>query len=285
MSDQHQWQETLHDSFGQYFRVDNVLYHEKTSHQDLIIFENAAFGRIMALDGVVQTTERDEFIYHEMMTHVPLLAHGQAKRVLIIGGGDGGMLREVTRHQSVESITMVEIDASVVAFCRQYLPNHSQGAYDDPRFHLVIDDGVNFVSQTTQTFDVIISDCTDPIGPGEGLFTSAFYEGCKRILNPGGVFVAQNGVSFLQQDEVLNSHQRLGQYFKDVSFYQAAIPTYYGGIMTFAWATDNEAMRHLRPDTIQARFHHTGLHCRYYNPAVHCAAFALPQYLQDALTA
>lgn len=178
-----QWHETLHDQFGQYFAVDNVLYHEKTDHRDLIIFENAAFGRVMALDGVVQTTERDEFIYHEMMTHVPLLAHGHAKHVLIIGGGDGAMLREVTRHKNVESITMVEIDAGVVSFCRQYLPNHNAGSYDDPRFKLVIDDGVNFVNQTSQTFDVIISDCTDPIGPGESLFTSAFYEGCKRCLN------------------------------------------------------------------------------------------------------
>ena len=198
MADHTLWHETLHDQFGQYFAVDNVLYHEKTDHQDLIIFENAAFGRVMALDGVVQTTERDEFIYHEMMTHVPLLAHGHAKHVLIIGGGDGAMLREVSRHRSIETITMVEIDAGVVSFCRQYLPNHNAGSYDDPRFNLVIDDGVNFVNQTTQTFDVIISDCTDPIGPGASLFTSSFYEGCKRCLNPGGIFVAQNGVCFLQ---------------------------------------------------------------------------------------
>lgn len=189
----------------------------------------------MALDGVVQTTERDEFIYHEMMTHVPLLAHGHAKHVLIIGGGDGAMLREVSRHRSIETITMVEIDAGVVSFCRQYLPNHNAGSYDDPRFSLVIDDGVNFVNQTSQTFDVIISDCTDPIGPGASLFTSSFYEGCKRCLNPGGIFVAQNGVCFLQQDEALDSHRKLSTYFDDVSFYQAAIPTYYGGIMTFAW--------------------------------------------------
>lgn len=211
-----------------------MLYREKTDHQDLVIFENPVLGRVMALDGVVQTTERDEFIYHEMLTHVPLLAHGAAKKVLIIGGGDGGMLREVSRHSGVEQITMVEIDAGVVEFCRQYLPNHSAGAYDDPRFKLVIDDGVNFVNQTDETFDVIISDCTDPIGPGESLFTSAFYEGCARCLNEGGIFVAQNGVCFLQQDEAVNSHAKLSGYFSDVSFYQAAIPTYYGGIMTFA---------------------------------------------------
>lgn len=283
MTDNEMWYETLHAGFGQYFSVDNVLYREKTGHQDLVIFENAAFGRVMALDGVVQTTERDEFIYHEMMTHVPLLAHGAAKRVLIIGGGDGAMLREVSRHQSIEQITMVEIDAGVVTFCKQYLPNHSNGAYDDPRFKLVIDDGVNFVRECTEKFDVIISDCTDPIGPGESLFTSEFYEGCRRCLNENGIFVAQNGVCFLQQDEAINSHRKLGHYFGDVSFYQAAIPTYYGGIMTFAWASDNPALRQVDSATLQARFDAANLNCRYYTPAIHTGSFALPQYLLNAL--
>ncbi|WP_034948434.1 polyamine aminopropyltransferase [Erwinia oleae] len=283
MADKEMWYETLHAGFGQYFSVDNILYREKTGHQDLVIFENAAFGRVMALDGVVQTTERDEFIYHEMMTHVPLLAHGDAKRVLIIGGGDGAMLREVSRHKNVEQITMVEIDAGVVTFCKQYLPNHSAGAYDDPRFTLVIDDGVNFVSHCHEKFDVIISDCTDPVGPGESLFTSEFYEGCRRCLNEGGIFVAQNGVCFLQQDEAIGSHRKLGHYFSDVSFYQAAIPTYYGGIMTFAWASDNAALRQLDIATLQARFTAANLTCRYYNPAIHNGSFALPQYLLNAL--
>lgn len=277
------WYETLHTGFGQYFSVEKVLYREKTDHQDLVIFENPVLGRVMALDGVVQTTERDEFIYHEMLTHVPLLAHGAAKKVLIIGGGDGGMLREVSRHPGVEQVTMVEIDAGVVEFCRQYLPNHSAGAYDDPRFKLVIDDGVNFVNQTDETFDVIISDCTDPIGPGESLFTSAFYEGCARCLNEGGIFVAQNGVCFLQQDEAVNSHAKLSRYFTDVSFYQAAIPTYYGGIMTFAWASQNPALRQLSLPALQQRFNQSGLRCRYYNPAIHVGSFALPQYLLNAL--
>ncbi|MFU2314648.1 polyamine aminopropyltransferase [Rahnella sp. PCH160] len=279
------WHETLHAHFGQYFSVEKELYREKTEHQDLVIFENAALGRVMALDGVVQTTERDEFIYHEMLTHVPLLAHGDAKKVLIIGGGDGGMLREVCRHKGVESVTMVEIDAGVVEFCRQYLPNHNAGAYDDARFNLVIEDGVNFVNQTTETFDVIISDCTDPIGPGESLFTSAFYEGCARCLKPGGIFVAQNGVCFLQQDEAVNSHTKLSHYFSDVSFYQAAIPTYYGGIMTFAWATNNPAYRQIDNKTLQARFDAADMTCRYYNPAIHHGSFALPQYLLNALSA
>lgn len=283
MAEKEMWYETLHTGFGQYFSVDKILYREQTGHQDLVIFENAALGRVMALDGVVQTTERDEFIYHEMMTHVPLLAHGAAKRVLIIGGGDGAMLREVSRHKNIEQITMVEIDAGVVTFCQQYLPNHSAGAYDDPRFTLVIDDGVNFVAQCSEKFDVIISDCTDPIGPGESLFTSEFYEGCQRCLNENGIFVAQNGVCFLQQEEAVNSHRKLSHYFSDVSFYQAAIPTYYGGIMTFAWASNNPALRQLDSATLQARFTAANLTCRYYNPAIHTGSFALPQYLLNAL--
>lgn len=283
MAAKDRWFETLHTGFGQYFSVDAVLYREQTGHQDLVIFENASLGRVMALDGVVQTTERDEFIYHEMMTHVPLLAHGNAKRVLIIGGGDGAMLREVSRHKGIEQITMVEIDAGVVEFCQQYLPRHSAGAFQDPRLNLVIDDGVNFVSQCKDKFDVIISDCTDPIGPGESLFTSAFYEGCHRCLNENGIFVAQNGVCFLQQEEAVNSHHKLRHYFRDVSFYQAAIPTYYGGIMTFAWASDNPALRQVDTATLQANFAASGLHCRYYNPAIHTGSFALPQYLINAL--
>lgn len=278
------WHETLHAGFGQYFAVDKVLYREKTEHQDLMIFENADFGRIMALDGVVQTTERDEFIYHEMMTHVPLLAQGSAKKVLIIGGGDGAMLREVCRHQNIEQITMVEIDRRVVTFCQQYLPNHSAGAFEDHRFTLVIDDGVHFVNRCEEKFDIIISDCTDPIGPGESLFTSQFYAGCHRCLNANGIFVAQNGVCFLQQQEVINSHRKLSRYFRDVSFYQAAVPTYYGGIMTFAWASDNPDLRLVDSKTLHARFATSGLRCRYYNPAIHIGSFALPQYLLDTFS-
>jgi spermidine synthase len=285
MAEKEMWYETLHTGFGQYFAVDKILYREQTGHQDLVIFENAELGRVMALDGVVQTTERDEFIYHEMMTHVPLLAHGAAKHVLIIGGGDGAMLREVSRHKNIERITMVEIDAGVVTFCKAYLPDHNAGAYEDPRFRLVIDDGVNFVRQCNEKFDVIISDCTDPIGPGESLFTSEFYEGCRRCLNENGIFVAQNGVCFLQQDEAVNSHRKLSHYFRDVSFYQAAVPTYYGGIMTFAWASDNPALRQLDTATLKARFEAAGLTCRYYTPAIHTGSFALPQYLLNALSA
>jgi len=275
--------ETLYNDFGQYFSVDKVLFQNKTEHQELIIFENASFGRIMALDGVIQTTEKDEFVYHEMLTHTPILAHGAAKRVLVIGGGDGGILREVLKHPQVEKAVLVEIDAQVVEMCKQYLPNHSQGAFDDPRVEVVISDGKEYVRTTEDSFDVIISDSTDPIGPGESLFESVFYQGCKRILTEGGVLVTQNGVCFHQLDEVSTTAKRLSPFFADRTFFSAAVPTYYGGIMTFAWASDNAALRQVSLATLQERAAQANLTTRYYTPAVHMASFALPQYVLDAL--
>ncbi|MFM2480648.1 polyamine aminopropyltransferase [Celerinatantimonas sp. YJH-8] len=284
MLDNHRYFETLHPGYGQYFQIDTILFEQKTDQWHLIIFENETFGRVMALDGIIQTTERDEFIYHEMLTHVPLFTHGHAKNVLIIGGGDGGMLREVTKHHQLESITMVEIDQAVVDMCKTYLPDHSAGAYDDPRVQLVIDDGARFVATTDQKFDVIISDCTDPVGPGEVLFSSDFYAGCQRCLNPGGIMVAQNGVAFMQPNEVQTTHQRLGHYFQDCTFYSAAIPTYVGGIMTFAWASQDPHIKEIEFSRLAERFARADLTTRYYTPAIHQASFALPQYLLDELS-
>lgn len=275
--------ETLYDSYGQQFRIDELIYESKTDHQHLIIFHNAAFGRVLVLDGVVQTTEKDEFIYHEMLTHVPLFAHGNAKRVLIIGGGDGGMLREVTRHPQVEQVTLVEIDQQVIDMCRQYLPNHSGGAFDDPRASIVIDDGLKFIGACNEQFDVIISDSTDPIGPGEALFLTDFYQGCKRCLAPDGILVTQNGVAFMQPDEVKTTAKRLDRIFEDWHFYGAAIPTYVGGIMTFGWASDNSALRQTGISTLKNRFNASGIKTRYYTPDIHLASFALPQYIINAL--
>jgi spermidine synthase len=248
-----------------------------------MICHNALLGRVMTLDGVVQTTESDEFIYHEMMAHVPILAHGNARRVLIVGGGDGGMLREVLRHTSVEHVTMVEIDGEVIEMAKAYLPNHSQGAYDDPRADIVISDGIEFVRDTNDQFDVIISDSTDPIGPGEVLFSNNFYAQCHRILNPGGVLVTQNGVPFFQIDEVVNTHKRMGEHFTDQTFYSAAVPTYYGGVMTFAWGCDDPGLRKQPLELIEQRFEASGISTRYYTPQIHQATFALPRYVSDAL--
>lgn len=275
--------ETLYPTWGQQFVMDEVLFEVDTGHQQLVIFKNEQWGTVMALDGVIQTTEKDEFIYHEMMTHVPLFAHGNAKKVLIIGGGDGGILREVLKHPEVESVTQVEIDQQVIDMCVQYLPNHSAGAFDSPKANIVIADGVDFVNECTEKFDVIISDSTDPMGPGEVLFTSRFYQGVKNCLNEGGVFVAQNGVSFMQTDEVATTFKRLSPLFKQASFYSGAVPTYVGGIMTFAWATDNLALKEVSVDVIAERFKASGMQTRFYTPELHKGAFALPQYVLDVL--
>lgn len=275
--------ETLHPSWGQSFVIDEVLFESKTEHQHLVIFRNAQWGTVMALDGVIQTTEGDEFIYHEMLTHVPMFSHPKPNSVLIIGGGDGGILREVLKHASVETVTMVEIDAQVVEMCKTYLPNHSKGAFDDPRLNLVIADGVDFVNQTKQTFDVVISDSTDPVGPGEVLFTSRFYQGIASCLNPDGVFVAQNGVSFLQQEEVKNTALRLKPLFQQRGFYCAAVPTYVGGVMSFAWATQQQDLSQQALAQVVARYQTAAIKTRYYNPKLHQACFALPQYLNELI--
>tara|TARA_B100000282_G_scaffold212770_1_gene157113 strand:- start:427 stop:1278 length:852 start_codon:yes stop_codon:yes gene_type:complete len=276
--------ETLHSGYHQGFRVKDVLFESKTEHQHLVIFESVDFGRVMALDGVIQTTERDEFVYHEMLVHVPLFAHGAAKDVLIIGGGDGGLLREVLRHPEIERAVQVEIDQAVIDMCVEYLPRHSNGAYENPKAEIVIGDGIDYVRNCDRQFDVILSDSTDPIGPGEVLFTSPFYEGIKRCLKPGGVFAAQNGVAFMQPDEVSTTHKRLSPLFDDCHFYAAAVPTYVGGIMTFAWASDNAALRSVPAETIAQRVKDSGIKTRYYTPALHSGSFALPQYILDTLS-
>lgn len=272
--------ERLHDHYAQSLRVDEMLYDSKTEHQRLKVFQNGTFGRILTLDDVVQTTEGDNFIYHEMLTHVPILAHGAAKRVLIIGGGDGGMAREALRHTSVEHVTMVEIDAGVVDFSKEYLPMLSQGAFDDPRLNLVINDGAAFMRETDQKFDVIVVDSTDPIGPGEVLFTNTFYGHAARALTDDGIIVTQNGVPFMQGDELTGTMRAFKTLFADHSCYLATIPTYAGGPMAFGWGSHSKSARTVSLADLEKRFAAAGIETDYYTPEVHKAAFALPGYVK-----
>ena len=274
--------EPLHDAWAQSLRVGKLFYDSETDHQRIRVFENAAFGRVLTLDDVVQTTERDNFIYHEMMAHVPIIAHGSARRALIIGGGDGGMAREVLRHRSIEHVTMVEIDAGVVDFSKEYLPMLSQGAFDDPRLNLVIADGAEFIRRTEGGYDVIIVDSTDPIGPGEVLFTDTFYGHAKRALTPGGILVTQNGVPFMQGEELTDTMRAFKALFADWTCYTATIPTYAGGPMAFGWGTDGAA-RQTSLTELERRFEAAGIETDYYTPAVHAAAFALPRYIARLL--
>ena len=272
-------QEKLHASYAQALRVDRLLYDSETEHQRLRLFENARFGRVLTLDDVVQTTEGDNFVYHEMMAHVPLFAHGAARRVLIVGGGDGGLAREVLKHASVEHVTMVEIDASVVAFSKEYLPSLSAGAFDDPRLELVIADGAAFMAAEGPGYDAILVDSTDPIGPGEVLFTETFYGHARRRLAAGGILVTQNGVPFLQPEELTNSLRAFAALFADWGCYLAHVPTYAGGPMALGWGAMDAAARATPLATLQARFDAAGIATDYYTPEVHQAAFALPRYV------
>ncbi len=276
-------EELLHRDFRIKLKIDRVLYDSETEHQRLMLFENATFGRVLTLDSIIQTTEADEFIYHEMLAHVPVLAHGAAKRVLIIGGGDGGMAEEVLKHRSVERVTMVEIDADVVAFSRKHLPSICRGAFDDPRLDLVIADGAKYAAETDDRFDVAIIDSTDPVGPGEALFSERFYGDVKRCLDPGGIIATQNGVPFLQPDELRDTVAAFRKMFRDASCYLATVPTYTGGPMAFGWGTDDPALRQIPVRELQRRFDAAGIDTRYYSPAVHVGAFALPPYIQDMI--
>jgi spermidine synthase len=279
-------EETLHRGFRVNLKADRVLFDSETEHQRLIIFDNADFGRVMMLDSIVQVTTKDEFIYHEMMSHVPLFAHGRAKRALIVGGGDGGVLREALRHPELEQVTLCEIDRGVIDLSRQYFPEISAGAYDNPRTRIVIADGTKFVAETDDRYDVIMIDSTDPVGPGAVLFTREFYAGCRRCLKPGGLLVTQNGLPFLQAGELKQSIGFFRELFGDAFAYLANTPTYFGGPMSYGWATDNRKLREHRRKKIARRHERAGgFATRYWSPEVHVAAFALPPYVQELVEA
>jgi spermidine synthase len=276
--------ETLFDDLGfrMTYEVERVLYELQTEHQHLVLFEHPFFGKMLMLDGATQVTTRDEFVYHEMMTHVPIFAHGSAKEVLIVGGGDCGIAEEVLKHKSVKRLTQVEIDASVVEFSKEHFPEFTKPVLADKRFDLVIDDGMNYVAETDRRFDVIIVDSTDPQGPGKVLFSSKFYAACKRCMAKGAVMVTQNGVPIFQAGELTAGIAKFRRLFADATCYVAAIPTYVGGHMAMGFATDNAKLRQVSVKTIADRYRKAGsFKTKYWTPEVHVAAFALPRFIAE----
>jgi spermidine synthase len=276
--------ETLFDELGfrMSYQVERVLYEMQTEHQHLVLFEHKFFGKMLMLDGATQITKKDEFIYQEMMSHIPIFAHGSAKDVLIIGGGDCGIAEEVLKHKSVQRLTQVEIDASVVEFAKEHFPEFTKPVFADKRFESVIDDGMKYVARTDRRFDVIIVDSTDPQGPGKVLFSNRFYAACKRCLTKGGVMVTQNGVPIFQPRELTSGVAKFRKLFADGSCYVAAIPTYVGGHMAMGWATDNPRLRETPVKTIAERYRKAGsFRTQYWTPEVHKAAFALPRFIAD----
>jgi spermidine synthase len=276
--------ETLFDDLGfrMSFQVDRVLYELQTDHQHLILFEQAYFGKMLMLDGATQISKRDEFIYQEMMSHVPLFAHGNAQDVLIIGGGDCGIAEEVLKHKTVKRLTQVEIDAKVVEFAKEHFPEFTTPVFADKRFESVIDDGAKYVAKTDRRFDAIIVDSTDPQGPGKILFGEKFYSGCRRCIKKGGVLVTQNGVPFFQKNELRSTMTKFRRLFADASCYVAAIPVYVGGHMAMGIATDNKRLRRQPVKTIAQRYRKAGsFKTKYWTPEVHVAAFAQPRFIAD----
>jgi len=278
--------ETLYPDWGQRFRVKRELARVQSDFQDIVIFESYTHGRVMVLDGVIQITEADEFVYQEMLTHVPLLAHGTAANVLIIGAGDGGVLRRVLQHNTVQRAVMCEIDGEVIRLSRQFLPNIAGNAWDDPRAEVIVGDGIDYVKRAPDAaFDAIIVDSTDPIGVGEVLFTDEFYQNCARILTPRGLVVNQCGVPFMQSDELRETSARRAKFFAHVTAYVAAVPTYVGGWMALGWAAKDATLTRLSVDEVRSRAGAAGIlgTTRYWTPEIHAGAFNLPPYIAQHL--
>jgi len=271
-------EETFHANWRVGMEAEKILYEDKTEHQHIIVFENAAWGTVLIIDGVFQLTTLDEFIYHEMMAHVPLMALERPRRVLIIGGGDGGVLREVLKHPSVEKATLCEIDRTVIDLAQKYFPQVSSGAFDNPRADIVIGDGLKYVAETTEQFDAIIVDSSEPIGPSAVLHTEEFFGNCKRALKPGGILVTQNGLPFLCADMFASTTRILTSLFKRCAPYIFTQPCYFGGEYAINWGSDEPAHLEIPAAKLARRQKSRKIETRYWTPELHVAAFALPAY-------
>lgn len=260
-------------SVAQGLQVTDVLFDGRSAYQHIQVAFSPIFGRILVLDDAVQTSERDEHTYHEMLVHPSLVTHPLPRRVLIIGGGDGGTLEEVLKHQ-VESATMVEIDRDVIEVSRQFLPSIAGAAFDDARTRLVVDDGIKFVQTTQERFDVILVDSTDPKGPGVALFSPEFFAACARVLTDDGLLVAQSGSLLYQRDLTDAVRQHLRTIFPIAGTYWAPVPAYPGVLWSFSYGSKRHDPGLVQHDAIAARL--TSVATRSYSPAAHAAAFHLP---------
>ena len=269
--------------YAQRLNVEGVICQDTTKNQKIEIFDTTYFGRALALDGIIQLTEKDEHFYHEMLAHVPIISHGAIRDALIIGGGDGGTLREICRHKDISSITLVEIDKRVIELCKDYLPKISNGAFDDQRTSLIIGDGAEYLTTSGNLYDLIIIDSTDPIGPSLGLFTKEFYKNCKKALKKKGILISQSGVPFFQGEEFLSVHQSLSTVFVDSTFYLTVVPTYVGGFIALGWSSDYKKHRSVDAGIIKNRFEAIGIETRYYSPEMHQASFCLPPFIAEIL--
>ena len=262
-------------------RVDRQLYSGQSEFQRIDIFESPEFGRFLTLDGYMMLTEKDEFIYHEMITHIPMAVHPKAEKVLVIGAGDGGVIRELVRYPEIKQIDLVEIDDMVVEVCRKYLPK-TACCLDDERVNIRYEDGLKYIRRCENKYDLIIVDSTDPFGPGEGLFTREFYVNCYKALKEDGIMVNQHESPFYEEDAraCQRAHRNITETFPVSRVYQAHIPTYPSGHWLFGFASKKyHPLKHLREKEWNTR----GIQTRYYTTTLHKGAFYLPAYVEELL--
>ncbi|NLP43304.1 MAG: polyamine aminopropyltransferase [Peptococcaceae bacterium] len=262
-------------------RVDEHLFTGQSEFQRIDVFKAKEFGTFLTLDGLMMVTEKDEFIYHDMIVHVPMATNPSVKNVLVIGAGDGGTVRELTRYATVEKIDMVEIDKMVVEVCRKYLPQ-TACKLDDPRVRIYYEDGLKFVRSKENTYDLIIVDSTDPFGPGEGLFTREFYGNCYKALKEDGILVNQHESPYYESyaQAMQRAHKRIKEFFPICKVYQAHIPTYPSGHWLFGFASKKyDPLR----DLDEQAWNELDLRTKYYNTDIHKGSFALPNYVRALL--
>ena len=271
-------EEKFKNFYGMRYRIEKILFSQRSEFQHVNVVETVGHGRMLLNDGLVMTSDRDEFVYHEMMAHVPLYTHPNPKRVLIIGGGDGGTAREVLRHQGVDECWMVEIDPVVLQAAREFLPQMSC-SLDHKKMNLVVGDGVKFVAETDLKFDVVLIDSTDPFGPAAPLFGQEFYTNVRKVLNPNGIVVAQGETPFYALEIQKEMLKMVSPMFEKLRVYNFSNLTYPGGLWSFMFAS-------LGPcpvvDFRDERVLQSGLNFKYYNPGIHRASFHLPQFMVDA---
>ncbi len=283
MSGDSEWVVERWENIETRYRIKAILHDQRTDFQHMQLVDTQEYGKMLLLDGIVQTTERDEFIYHEMMVHVPALSHPDPRRVLIIGGGDGGILREALRHPSIERCTLVEIDPQVIDLCGEYLPGISNGAFKDDRTELVIADGAAYLKETKEKFDLVIVDSPDPIGPARILFSEKFYSDIHRAMNPGGIMVRQTGSIYIQADEQVEAFKLLREIFTHTAFYLYTVPTYIGGLFSTVFCSDRVNPLDLTEEELGRRLSRLSSETLYYNPGIHIGAFNIPRLLERRL--
>ena len=262
-------------------KIEKQIYCEKSKFQRIDIFDTVEFGKILVLDGYLMLTEKDEFIYHEMITHVPMAVHPDVQRVLVIGAGDGGTIRELTRYDQITQIDMVEIDEMVVTACREYLPQ-TASKLSDPRLNIIYADGLKYVRTQQDYYDLIIVDSTDPFGPGEGLFTREFYGNCFRALKEDGILINQHESPFYAEDalSMQRAHRNIAASFPIAKVYQFHLPTYPSGHWFFGFASKKyDPLADLNAEA----WNQKGIETRYYNTDLHRGAFYIPNYVKELL--